>query len=270
MKFHFISGLPRSGSTLLAALLRQNPRFSAAMTSPVAAMTGALIQKMSGASEFATFFSDQKRTRILRSLFEGYYGDTGIDSVVFDTNRTWTSKMPLLATLYPEARVICCVRDVSWIIDSVERLVRKNPLQPSRMFNYKTSGTVYSRVEILMNPESGLIGLPWRSLREAWFGEYADKLIVIKYESIAKEPQSTIERLYLELGEKPFQHNFDHIEYNEPDYDMQLGIPELHKVRPKVEFQQRDSCLPPDLVSKYSDTNFWLRTGLNPKKVVTL
>ncbi|MBU0835751.1 MAG: sulfotransferase, partial [Gammaproteobacteria bacterium] len=27
--YHFISGLPRSGSTLLAALLRQNPRFHA-------------------------------------------------------------------------------------------------------------------------------------------------------------------------------------------------------------------------------------------------
>lgn len=26
---HFISGLPRSGSTLLAAILRQNPRFGA-------------------------------------------------------------------------------------------------------------------------------------------------------------------------------------------------------------------------------------------------
>ncbi|MEG4005469.1 sulfotransferase [Microcoleus sp. Pol11C1] len=35
MKAYFISGLPRSGSTLLAALLRQNPRFYSAMTSPV-------------------------------------------------------------------------------------------------------------------------------------------------------------------------------------------------------------------------------------------
>ncbi len=34
-RLHFISGLPRSGSTLLAALLRQNPRFSAGMSSPV-------------------------------------------------------------------------------------------------------------------------------------------------------------------------------------------------------------------------------------------
>ena len=30
-KLHFISGLPRSGSTLLAGLLRQNPRFAAAI-----------------------------------------------------------------------------------------------------------------------------------------------------------------------------------------------------------------------------------------------
>jgi sulfotransferase len=34
-RLHFISGLPRSGSTLLAALLRQNPRFTAGMSSPV-------------------------------------------------------------------------------------------------------------------------------------------------------------------------------------------------------------------------------------------
>lgn len=35
MRLHFISGLPRSGSTLLAGLLRQNPNFAAAMTGPV-------------------------------------------------------------------------------------------------------------------------------------------------------------------------------------------------------------------------------------------
>jgi len=35
-RLHFISGLPRSGSTLLSAILRQNPRFYAGMTSPVA------------------------------------------------------------------------------------------------------------------------------------------------------------------------------------------------------------------------------------------
>ena len=46
---HFIAGLPRSGSTLLAGILRQNPRFQAGMTSPVGTMFMALQTAMSRA-----------------------------------------------------------------------------------------------------------------------------------------------------------------------------------------------------------------------------
>ena len=52
-RFHFISGLPRSGSTLLAALLRQNPRFHAGMSGPVAGLVGSLLGEMSGRNEFS-------------------------------------------------------------------------------------------------------------------------------------------------------------------------------------------------------------------------
>ncbi len=41
--FHFISGLPRSGSTLMGAVLKQNPRFHAGMSSPVASLFDTLI-----------------------------------------------------------------------------------------------------------------------------------------------------------------------------------------------------------------------------------
>ena len=49
---HFISGLPRSGSTLLAALLRQNPRFEAGMSGPLAGLFGALLSEMSARNEY--------------------------------------------------------------------------------------------------------------------------------------------------------------------------------------------------------------------------
>jgi len=48
--FHFIAGLPRSGSTLLAALLRQNPRFQAGMTSPVGALFAGVVGQFSACS----------------------------------------------------------------------------------------------------------------------------------------------------------------------------------------------------------------------------
>ena len=72
-KAHFISGLPRSGSTLLAAILRQNPRFHAAMTSPVGGLVDRMLEAINEDNEFSTFISlEQKRVLIL-SIFSAYY-----------------------------------------------------------------------------------------------------------------------------------------------------------------------------------------------------
>jgi hypothetical protein len=45
---HFISGLPRSGSILLAGLLRQNPLFHAGMSGPVGGLFNTLQGEKSG------------------------------------------------------------------------------------------------------------------------------------------------------------------------------------------------------------------------------
>ncbi len=67
--FHFISGLPRSGSTLLAALLRQNPRFHAGMTSPVGTLFNGMLAQFSAGSEFGATIDRSQRQRLLRGLF---------------------------------------------------------------------------------------------------------------------------------------------------------------------------------------------------------
>src|ERR1700735_988753 len=93
---HFISGLPRSGSTLLAALLRQNPRFEAGMSGPLAGLFGALLVQMSARNEYSVLLDDIKRQRILRALFDEFYADCTAD-VIFDTSRAWCSWMPAIA-----------------------------------------------------------------------------------------------------------------------------------------------------------------------------
>jgi sulfotransferase len=269
-RVHLISGLPRSGSTLLCALLRQNPRFAAAITSPVASLVGALMPKMSGASEFNVFFTEECRRRILRSIFDAYYADVSADRVIFDTNRTWAARAALTADLYPQSRIICCVREIGWIIDSIERMLRKNPLQLSRVFNFQPGSSVYARVETLMNSESGLIGLAWAGLREAWFSDHAKRLILIDYDNLASQPVVTLRRLYDELAEPAFAHDFDCVSYDAPDYDAHLGMPGLHAVHEKVERRQRECCIPPDMFAKYSDASFWLRPEMNRRGVSIL
>src|SRR5687768_1680543 len=88
-KLHFISGLPRSGSTLLAGVLRQNPRFHAAMTGPVGTLFGVVHAAMGAQNETALFLREGQKRDLLRGLFEAYYrpqAEAG-QAVVFDTNR---------------------------------------------------------------------------------------------------------------------------------------------------------------------------------------
>lgn len=269
-KVHAIAGLPRSGSTLLSALLRQNPRFTANVTSPICMLTASMLEQMSPAKEFSAFFDDDRRRRMLRAVFDGYYGERTGDEVVFDTNRLWSGKIALLRSLYPGARVICCVRDVGWIIDSVERMLKKNPLQTSKLFNYKPGSSIYSRVQTLMNSDAGLIGVAWSALHEAWHGEDADKMILVRYESLAQDPEATIERLYRALGEPPFRHDFDRVEYDRPDYDAHLGMPGLHKVRSRVEHADREPGIPPELFKRYADLSFWAKGEGNRRGVTVL
>lgn len=63
----------RAGSTLLAALLRQNPRFHASMTSGLGALVSGAMQIMSPGGEVALTLEEGQREDILRSLFDSYY-----------------------------------------------------------------------------------------------------------------------------------------------------------------------------------------------------
>ena len=183
---HFISGLPRSGSTLLAALLRQNPNFEAGMSGPLASLFGALLDQMSARNEYSVFIDDAKRQRILHGLFDNYYADCTA-GVVFDTNRAWCAWMPAIARLFPDAKVIACVRDLPWVVDSIERLVQRNVFSPSSIFNYSSGGTVYTRANGVVGPD-GMVGAPYDALKQACYGAQKDRLLLVQYETLTTDP----------------------------------------------------------------------------------
>jgi sulfotransferase len=255
--FNFISGLPRSGSTLLAALLRQNPAFHASMTSGLATLVSASMQIMSPGAETALTLESGQRETILKSLFYSYYKDSCSNPLIFDTNRVWTARMPLLAALFPKAKVISCVRDVSWVMDSVERQVRKNPYHFTRLFGPQSQGSVYGRVEALMS-SGGLVGSAFCALKEAFYGEQASSMLIIDYELLTRSPEKVL-RLIYEFIDQPWYdgHDFENVEFDAPDFDEALGVEGLHRVRPKVEFVPRRTILPPDVFKKFQDMDFW-------------
>ncbi|GLQ90694.1 sulfotransferase family protein [Dyella flagellata] len=268
-RFHFISGLPRSGSTLLSAILSQNPRFHAAMSGPLGGAFNTLLGELSGRNEYSVFISDVQRQRMLRSLFAAYYGPEYGAEVVFDTNRIWCGKLPQLKALFPQGKVIACVRHVSWIIDSVEQLVRKNAFQPSSIFNYQPGGTVYSRAEGLANGD-GLVGHAYNALKEAFYGDDTANLLLLRYETLVSDPARAIAAVYDFVGEPRYAHDFDNISYQADEFDLRAGTPGLHTVRKKVQARERSSVLPPDVFRRFENDMFWLDPALNPRGVLVV
>ncbi len=268
MRLHFISGLPRSGTTLLSGILRQNPRFRAGMTGPLADLFAQLVRAMSGATDTSLFISDAQRRRILKTLVEAFYADNEPNQVIFDTSRSWCALVPAIADLFPDSRVICCVRNPAWIFDSIERHVQHNPFGAQKMFSWDSRGNVYSRIDALTGKD-GFVKKSIGNLRQAWFSEHSSRLIAVRYDSLTSNPAETIQGLYRAIGEPPFPHDYGSVEYDEPKYDDGMGFPGFHRISGPVRINRRDTILPPDLFRQH-DACFWEEPGQNPRAVQIL
>lgn len=232
------------------------------MSSPLVGLFGALLDAMSARHEFSAGIDDTTRERILHGLFDDFYADRTAE-VIFDTSRDWCGWMPAIARLFPAAKVIACVRELQWVVDSIERLVQRNILTPSSMFNYTAGGTVYSRAQQVVEPE-GMVGGPYDALRQACYGAQRDRLLLLQYETLTTDPDRAMRAIYAFLGEPLFEHDFDHVAYDVSTFDERAGTPGLHTVRPTVKAEPRDTLLPPDLFKRFVNDAFWRDPARTP------
>jgi len=258
-RYAFLAGLPRSGSTLFAAILRQNPRLHADMSSPVQSLMAILRKAMSHNPELNALmeFRPGSRERILRGVMESYHAGNHDKQVIFDTSRAWTGRMDGLVAMYPDARVIALVRDPAWVFDSLERITHKDPYKESLI---NQGATMSIRAKNAME-QSGIIGQGLGHLRDAVYGHHADKLMLVEYDTLCTHPKQVMERVYDFIGEPHFAHDFNHVEYSRNEFDEVLNTPGLHTVTGAVKLEKRKTILPPEIFGGLSQTAFW-RTDL--------
>jgi sulfotransferase len=245
--FHFISGLPRSGSTLIASILNQNPACFASIMSPVGSIVTAALTAMGPQNEAKAFLTKMHRERIIRGIFDGYYEN--IDhQIVFDNNRRWTANVGMLAAVFPESKVVCCVRSPNAIVDSFEQLFQKNPLDLSAAYGGVANTTVYGRMGEVMAP-GGVVGYALNGLRSAFFGPYKDRLMLVEYDDLARFPAAVVADLTAELGLPVHNYKFDFIDPipGAEQFDQDVSTPGLHSLKPQVVYENRPSILPPDI-----------------------
>ena len=86
-KYHFLSGLPRSGSTLLASIMNQHPSIH---TSATSALLDLLVAQASAVSMNRTLYeiSETQEIAIYNSMMDAYYNHIEKNNV-FDKHRAW-------------------------------------------------------------------------------------------------------------------------------------------------------------------------------------
>lgn len=252
--YYFISGLPRSGSTLLSSILRQNPDFYADIASPLEAMSGTLIDIITG-SESNLNLDENKRKNILHGLFDGYYQDVD-KPIIFDSSRMWTKKTTLLKALFPYTKILCPVRDIVSILNSFEVISSKNPFYTNTLVD--NNKNIFARCDGMMDRNSGIVAGPWINLSEGYAAN-PEMMMLIEYEDICRYPEKTMRKVY-EFLEKPyFNHDFENLEYSNETFDRVCNLKDLHTVKKKIEYKPPKCILPPEIVQKYKEMNmeFW-------------
>lgn len=251
--YHFITGLPRSGSTLLTSILRQNPRFHASITDPLANLVKGVIEHSQDSPGMKSEVPVERRKNMVKYLIDGYYADVD-KPVIFNTNRAWTYLTHVTQDIYPQSKHIVCVRDINWVLDSFECAHRRNPFSTNTVTG-GLSQSVYQRVDTLMK-EDGVVGFPYVGIKQAISGPEQSMLFLLEYEQLCKQPKQVITSLYNFLREPAFDHDFDNVEASWDEYDAEIGI-RLHDVKKKVQWKERKFILPPDILNKYARMEVW-------------
>lgn len=117
-------------------------------------------------------------------------------------------------------------------------------------------GTVYTRANGVASSD-GMVGFAYDALKQACYGQQADRLLLVQYETLASEPAKAMQAIYAFIGEPAFQHDFDHVDYDVTAFDQRAGTPGLHTVRGKVKAEPRKTLLPPDLFQRFANDAFW-------------
>lgn len=255
-EYYFISGLPRSGSTLLSAILRQNPDFYADIASPVDSMISTTIDVLTN-SESNHSVQEEQRKNVLYGIFNGYYEHIK-KQVIFDSSRMWTRKTNVLRALFPNTKILCPVRDIVSILNSFEFISSKNPFHTKT--TTKNNDNVFARCDGMMDKNGGIVAGPWIYLQEG-YALNPEMILFIEYDKLCKEPENTIRMVYEFLNKPYYPHDFENVEYSNETFDRSCNLKDLHTVNKRVEYNPPRCVLPPEIVKKYREMSmeFWTK-----------
>tara|TARA_A100001515_G_scaffold145039_1_gene151493 strand:+ start:1838 stop:2647 length:810 start_codon:yes stop_codon:yes gene_type:complete len=264
-KYYFIGGIHRSGSTLLSAILNQNPRFHSGPMSPVLPMIEKLETFMANDEFYASAPKPQQAHKVLSSIIHNYHSDIE-EEVVFDKHRMWPKYINYIEGYVKEkAKIICPVRDIDEVVVSFLKIIHKNknterlnPIDRDVLLNDCPLNDI-SRSKMILR-ERGYVDTCISAMKWAVDAGLSDRLLFVEYRDLVMNPEYVFKSIYNFLEEEYYDHDFKKIKNNNEVKDEEYyGLKGLHDVREKLEITSYNpkDYLTEDIINECRKLEFW-------------
>jgi sulfotransferase len=266
-KYYFMAGLPRSGSTMLSAILNQNPRFYSGPSSPVIPTMLAIENSLSNDELFLAYPKIDFGKNLIASVMDHYYADVD-KPIVFEKNRSWVNRMEYIKGYFgiEHPKVLYPVRDVSEILASFISMINRNPHIINDRINFIDQALVQqgipindvTRCQAIAGP--GILGQSFDGLKKALAEGYRANIHFIEYKDLVNNPRETMKKVYEFLGEPEYHHDFKNLKNLHREDDVKIyGFIDMHEVRPEVKSTALypEDVLPASVLDSVRGAEFW-------------
>ncbi len=263
--FFFVSGLPRSGSSLLCALLAQNKTLHVSGTSGILGMCLNVRNFWPKITEFQALdpkLSGVRKIGTMRGMLNGFYSDVE-QNIVIDKNRAWPAHLEMAEALFGiKPKVIVTVRDIRDVLASFERKWRESKTD-TQVAQEEGNPIEYQSVEgrcDVLCAKNQIVGSSVITIRDAVSRGWKSQMHFVEYDQLCENPTGVLAGIYKFLGFEHFQHDTKNVKSDVVERDEVYGWKDLHAIRAVIQPQepQWPKYIPAPVAAKYEkEAKFW-------------
>ena len=251
-----MAGLPRSGSTLISAILNQNPDIYVSPSADTSFLMLSLFKTSQSSESYHSGFAPEGYKNIMAKLPDSFYEH--IDKpYIIDKNRNWgTPENIEVAELFADkVKIICPVRPILEVLASFVWLAEKNPDNfidkfvvdyPVSQFRPKNDARCDALMAANHQIETNIL-----SLASSLDPRHNGKFHFVAYDDLVSKPEKVIDAIYDFLEIPKFPHQFNNLKWSlMPNEASVYGIPNLHTIRSKIDKSKTKTSILSEYVHK--------------------
>jgi len=251
-KIFFLMALPRSGNTLFASLMNQNPNLVCTANSITLEIMKDLFL-LKETDVFHNFPDHRSLDNVMDSVYDHYYQHWP-QQYIIDRGPVMTPGNLAVMQRHFKQPIKCIIiwRD---LMDVLASFIKWFENEPTAFPNKYGKQSIEEKLMMLMNKDGG-IAKELIAIENALKPEHKHMIHLIRYEQLVTEPEKTLRSIYNFLEIDYFPHYFNNlkqISINGLSYDDRVVGTNMHTIKTEMKLEENPykKLIPQSIINKY-------------------